>query len=161
MAAKIVDPTSLFAFRLNVAMAMEHDSLAMLQELEEAARSEKVKGMFAHHAEETRGQIERLETAFDRLELEVVAAESPTTKGLAEDGRTLVSVTSDDIRDVAVIGAALGTEHYELAAYLALVSGAEAMEEEEVRQLLVENLLQERHTGLELEVVLRTLLGDS
>ena len=160
MAAKIVDPTSLFAFRLNVAMAMEHDSLAMLEELEQAAQSDRVTGMFAHHAEETRGQIERLETAFDRLELEIVAAESPTTKGLAEDGRTLVSVTSDDVRDVAVLETALGTEHYELAAYLALVSGAETMGEE-VKQLLVENLLQERHTGLELEVVLRTLLGDS
>lgn len=43
---------------------MEHESLSMLGDLEEAAVTPEVKQMFSHHADETRHQIENLEQVF-------------------------------------------------------------------------------------------------
>ncbi|GAB2522789.1 ferritin-like domain-containing protein [Paramicrobacterium agarici] len=159
MAAKLVDTTSLFAFRLNVALAMEHDSLSMLDELEAAAESDEVRHMFAHHADETREQIENVQKVFTILDIEALTVTCPVTVGLAEDARTLIEASDERIRDLAALNAAAGTENYEVGAYRTLIAAADGMEENSVRNLLNANLDQERHTSDELDRKIRSLLA--
>ena len=144
------NPQELFEFRLGSALTMEHDSLDMLGELESAAQSKEIKQLFSHHAEETKQQIANLEKCFSTLGLDVNDSPSPTTKGLAKEGSSLVAKTDPALLDTVVLAAALGTEHYEISAYQTLVTSAEAMGAREVVTLLKENLQQEEHTSEEL-----------
>jgi len=144
-------PNDLFAYRLGMAMTMEHDSLDMLGTLEHAARSEKVKHLFSHHADETRHQIQNLEKVFSILGLEPSNEASPTTKGLAKEGESLLSKSDDTLHDDVALSAALGTEHFEISAYQTLIATADSLGLKEVVDLLSENLQQEQHTSEELK----------
>jgi ferritin-like metal-binding protein YciE len=144
------NPQELFEYRLGSALTMEHDSLEMLRELETAAQSAEIKQLFSHHADETEHQIANLERCFTTLGVEVNDSPSPTTKGLAKEGTSLIGKTDDMLKDTVALAAALGTEHYEIAAYQTLITTAEAMGAREVVQLLTENLDEEQHTSEEL-----------
>jgi ferritin-like metal-binding protein YciE len=146
------DPKELFEYRLGSALTMEHDSLDMLHELESAAQSDEIKHLFAHHAQETEHQIANLEKCFFTLGVDSNDSPSPTTKGLAKEGTSLIRKTDPALVDGVVLSAALGTEHYEISAYETLVTSAEAMGASEVVALLKENLQQEQHTSEELNV---------
>jgi ferritin-like metal-binding protein YciE len=150
-------PQELFEYRLGSALTMEHDSLDMLRELEAAAQSDEIKSMFAHHAEETEHQIANLEKAFSTLGVDVNDSPSPTTKGLAKEGTSLIRKTEPALIDNVVLSAALGTEHYEISAYQTLITSAEAMGATEVVGLLKENLEQEEHTSEELNAAAKKI----
>jgi len=144
------EPTDLFRYRLGSALTMEHDSLDMLGELEMAAQSQRVKQMFLHHAEETKEQIQNLERIFELLGFEKSDEASPTTKGLAKEGSSLIRKSDPQLIDEVALSAALGTEHYEISAYQTLIASAKAMGQQEVQALLERNLEQEQHTSEEL-----------
>lgn len=144
------NPRELFEYKLGVALTMEDDSLAMLTELEAAASSAEVKGLFSHHQEETRQQIANLERAFELLGKEPDRHPCATTKGLMKEGSSLLSKSSQPLQDTVALSAALGTEHHEISAYESLVVTAEAMGETQVCELLKQNLQQEKHTSEEL-----------
>jgi ferritin-like metal-binding protein YciE len=143
-------PQELFAYRLASAMTMENDSLQMLADLEQAASSEEVKEMFRHHAGETRQQIENLEEVARVLHLELSEEPSPTTKGLAKEGRALLHKADPALRDDVAVSVALGTEHHEIAVYQSLVATARTLQASQVVHLLSANLDQEQHTSEEL-----------
>jgi len=151
MFENLTTPTELFRFRLGCALEMEHDSLRMLGELEEAATSEDLKQQFSHHADETREQIERLNQAFLLLNLSPEDKSSPTTKGMEKQAEALLRKSDPALHDEVVISAALGTEHYEIATYRSLITAGEALGIAEVCELLRANLSQEEHTSRELE----------
>ena len=140
----------LFEYRLGSALTMEHDSLAMLGELEGAAQSAEIKHMFSHHAEETRQQIANLEEVFAVLGIEANDSPSPTTKGLAKEGTALIRKTDERLVDNVVLAAALGTEHYEISAYETLIASAEALGAPRIAELLTANMDQEKHTSEQL-----------
>lgn len=143
-------PQELFEYRIGSALSMEDDSLQMLGELEAAVRSPELKQMFRHHAGETRQQIENLQTVCSELGLSADLEPSQTTKGLAKEGTALLRKSSDALVDSVAIAAALGTEHYEIATYEALIAAAEGMGQMTVVDLLRANLEQEKHTSEEL-----------
>ena len=152
-------PSDLLQYQLRTAVTMENDSLAMLKELGTAARSAEVKKMFTHHAQETKEQIANLTKVFKLLELKQTTAASPTTKGLARQGEALIKRSDPKLRDTVVLSAALGTEHYEMAAYQALLVPVEAMGASDVAALLRSNLDQETHTSEELQKMLMKVAG--
>jgi ferritin-like metal-binding protein YciE len=150
-------PDELFEYRLGMAMTMEHDSLDMLRELEMAAQSDEVKHLFSHHAQETQQQIANLEQAFRLLNIEPNDAPSPTTKGLAKEGTSLIRKSDDALHDDVALSAALGTEHFEISTYQTLIVSADSIGAPEVARQLTENLEQEKHTSEELEQTAKKL----
>lgn len=152
-------PLDVVRFQLRTALTMEDDSLAMLGELAEAAESAEVRKMFTHHADETREQIENLHRVFELLELPRSTAASPTTKGLARQGAGLVRRSESAVRDAVVLSAALGTEHYEIAAYQALLVPVTRLGVPDASSLLQDNLDQETHTSEELHSMLQKVAG--
>lgn len=152
-------PADLLRFQLRTAMTMEEDSLAALGELEQAARSQDVKKMFRHHADETREQIENLRKVFRVLELPESTAASPSTKGIAKQAESLIARSSSELRDQVTLSAALGNEHYEISAYRSLIIATRAHGAADAVALLTDNLQQETHTSEELMSKLEELAG--
>ncbi|WP_402842972.1 ferritin-like domain-containing protein [Microbacterium sp. GXS0129] len=153
-------PDQLVHFQLRTALTMEHDSLAAVQELAGAARSADIKKLFRHHADETREQIENLGKVFEALELKQSTSPSPSTKGISKQAGSLIERSAPKLRDQVALSAALGNEHYEIAAYTSLIVPLTALGATEAVALLQENLDQETHTSEELLAALRKLTGE-
>ncbi|WP_375492449.1 ferritin-like domain-containing protein [uncultured Jatrophihabitans sp.] len=139
----LTTPEEIFSFKLGSALSMEHDTLAMLADLEQHAQRAELKTMFREHAEETRQQIANIEQCFALLGESVDDSPSPVTKGLAKEGTSTIKKTDDSIVDAVILAGALETEHYEIAVYETLVTNAEARGATEVATLLRQNLTQE------------------
>lgn len=152
-------PADLLRFKLRTAMTMEEDSLAALGELEQAARSQDVKKMFRHHADETKEQIENLRQVFRLLEFPESTAASPSTKGISKQARSLVERSAPALLDQVTLSAALGNEHYEISAYQSLILATRAQGAADAVALLTTNLDQETHTSEELMTKLQELIG--
>lgn len=150
-------PMELVRFQLRTARTMEDDSLAALGELASAAQSSDVRKLFRHHADETRGQIENLSRVFGLLEFPESTAASPSTKGISKQAQALISRSAPALRDQVTLSSALGNEHYEIAAYDALIIAVQSMGHTEAVALLQENLDQETHTSQELRDRLQSM----
>ncbi|GGH41810.1 YciE/YciF ferroxidase family protein [Microbacterium album] len=152
-------PEDLLRFQLRTAMTMEEDSLAALGELSEAAQSPDIKKLFRHHADETKEQIENLKKVFQLLEVPESTAASPSTKGISKQAESLIARSAPALRDQVTLSAALGNEHYEMAAYEGLILPVTAMGATEALKLLEANREQEVHTSEELSTRLKELVG--
>ncbi|WP_054011458.1 YciE/YciF ferroxidase family protein [Arthrobacter sp. ERGS1:01] len=137
-------PEEIFSYKLGSALTMEYDSLEMLGELETTAQRSELKTLFQEHAAETRQQIENLKKCFELLGEDVNDSPSPTTKGLAKEGKSSIAKTDDSLLDAVVLAGALETEHYETAVYETLITHADARGASEVVALLRANLDQEQ-----------------
>jgi ferritin-like metal-binding protein YciE len=136
-------PEEIFSFKLSSALTMEHDSLEMLGTLEATTPRPELKELFHVHAEETRQQIANLEQCFALLGEEISDSPSPTTKGLAKEGKASIAKTDASIVDAVLLAGGLETERYEMAVYETLITNAKARGAEEVAQLLQQNYDQE------------------
>ena len=155
--ANISDPQQLFEHKLGAALTMEQTVLEMLKTNESEAQDSKVKQQFAHHREETEGQIRNLEQVFSSLGGSAKKQPCPTIDGLKTEAEQMISMTSKELIDDVLVGGACETEHHEIAVYEGLITKAEAMGQEDVVALLQENLEQEQHTLRELQTAARGL----
>jgi len=147
----ITTPSELLHLQLRTALTMEDDSLAALAELAKAAKSQDIKKMFRHHADETREQIDNLHKVFDLLDLKMTSAPSPSTKGISKQAESLIMKSAPSLRDQVELASALGNEHYEIAAYQAIIIPVATMGASDALSLLKSNLDQETHTSEELK----------
>jgi ferritin-like metal-binding protein YciE len=152
-------PTELFHFQLRTALTMENDSLAALEELAKAAKSAEVKKLFRHHLGETKEQVANLRKAFDAVDLKASTAPSPSTKGISKQAASTLERSAPKLRDQVALSCALGNEHYEIAAYQALIVPAQTLGLSDVTALLQANLDQEVHTSEELRTTLQKILA--
>jgi ferritin-like metal-binding protein YciE len=149
--AEINDPRQLFQHKLGAALTMERTVLEMLEKNEQEAQDSTLKQQFAHHREETEGQIRNLEQAFSALGIDPQTQPCPAIDGLKTEGEQLISQTSGRLVDAVLVGGAAETEHHEIAVYEGLITKAEAMGEQDIVALLQENLEQEQHTLKEVQ----------
>jgi ferritin-like metal-binding protein YciE len=144
--AQISDPQKLFGHELGMALGAERKVLTTLRKLEKRAQRDELKQQFHHHLEETEGQIRNLEQALEAVGERVGAHDAESANGIAAEGEKLMEKVDDQLIDAVLLGAAAKTEHVEIAMYEGLITKAEAMGQEDVVSLLVENLEQEKHT---------------
>lgn len=135
----------LFVEELKDLYSAEHQITKTLPKLVEAATSADLKSAFEHHLKETEGQIERLDRAFEILDVSPKGKTCGGMKGILSEGAEMLKETSaGDIRDVALISAAQRVEHYEMAAYGAVRSYAEQLDRKEIAELLQDTLEEEK-----------------
>jgi ferritin-like metal-binding protein YciE len=144
--AKISEPTELFIHKLGATLTMEQTILDMLEELQEKANDPQLQKALQHHHQETQQQIGNLEKVFQALGAEPETESSPTIEGLEKEGKQMLKEVEDDLNDAVILSGVIETEHHEIAVYDGLIIQAEAMGEEDVRALLLENLEQEEAT---------------
>jgi ferritin-like metal-binding protein YciE len=123
----------------------EKQLLKALPKMAKAASSDKLRQAFEHHLEETRGQVERLEQVFERLEVPARAKRCEAMAGLIEEAQEMVDeIKTPEVLDAALITAAQKVEHYEIASYGSVHALAQASGREEVAQLLSQTLEEEK-----------------
>jgi ferritin-like metal-binding protein YciE len=129
-----------------------------LPKLAEAAQDAELSKGIKKHLEETRGQVKRLERAFEALGLQARAETCEAMKGLIEEGdEVLEKHEKGMLRDALIIAACQKVEHYEIATYGTLCQWAEVLELGDVKQLLGENLQEEEATDKKLSQVARSI----
>ncbi len=116
-----------------------------------AATSSDLKDAFQAHLQQTQGHIERLEQIFKLLGEKPARKTCKAMKGLIAEGDDLIKeYDPSSLLDAALIGSAQRVEHYEIAAYGTSRAYAEALDEDEVAELLQQTLDEEKETDLSL-----------
>src|SRR6202789_4189272 len=115
-----------------------------LPKLAKGAKSPKLEQLFAEHHQETKCQVERLKKVFAFLEEKPTGQHCNGMEGVIEEGKDALETDEEGASfDAGIIGAALRTEHYEIAGYEACISMATYLGMPKVVRLLTANLREE------------------
>jgi len=123
----------------------ERQILKALPKLAKASDNEELKHALMHHREETEGQVERLQKAFDALGKRARGRTCEAINGLIEEGDEIVEeFEQGPVRDAGILACAQAVEHYEMARYGTIVAWAKAVGADDVAKLMYETLGEEK-----------------
>jgi ferritin-like metal-binding protein YciE len=123
----------------------ERQILKALPKMVRAAENEQLKQALTHHREETQGQVERLQKAFEALGKRARGQTCEAVNGIIEEGEQVVEeFPSGAVRDAGIIANAQAVEHYEMARYGTIIAWAKGCGQEEVARLMAETLEEEK-----------------
>jgi ferritin-like metal-binding protein YciE len=117
-----------------------------IPKLAKKASNDQLRSALQEHLEETEQQVTRLEEAFEHLGESAKAKPCAGMRGIIEEGDEHVGedYDDDDLRDAVIIGAAQRVEHYEIAAYGTAIAHAKLLGHDDVVELLVQSLDEEK-----------------
>ena len=145
MAVQTVE--DLFVEELRDLYHAEKQLTRALPRMAKAASSEELRNALNQHLGETRGQIERLDQAFEMLDVAKRGKRCEAMEGLVEEGREMMEeVEEKAVLDVGLITAAQKIEHYEIAVYGTLATWAKQLGLQEDLRILLEILDEEKRT---------------
>jgi ferritin-like metal-binding protein YciE len=140
----------------------ENQLVKALPKLAKGANNAKLKDLFTAHLEETKGQVERLKEVFGHLEEKPTGEHCDGMEGIVEEGKNALEKDEEGASfDCGLIGAALRTEHYEIAAYQATISMAKTLGMQDVIDLLMENLNEEMAAAAKITEAAKPILLES
>ena len=126
----------------------EKQLIKAIPKMAKGAEDPELKSAFEQHLEETKGQAERIEQAFEALGEKARAKHCKGMEGCIEEGKEALEEDEEGAaHDVMIAGAALRVEHYEIAGYTAAIAMARTLGENEVVELLEQNLEEEQATA--------------
>ena len=122
----------------------ENQQVKAIGKLAKGAKSPELKQAFKEHQEETKGQVQRLREVFEHIGKKPTGKHCEGMEGVLKES---LEALEEDLEgasfDAGLIGAALRTEHYEVAGYHAAIAMAKAQGMSEIAALLKENLQEE------------------
>src|SRR5271154_6625120 len=122
----------------------ENQLVKALPKLAKGAKNSELKALFTAHLEETKGQVERLKQVFEKLEEKPTGQHCNGMEGVIEEGADALEKDEEGASfDSGIIGAALRTEHYEIAGYTATIAMAKTLKLSQIASLLTANLAEE------------------
>jgi ferritin-like metal-binding protein YciE len=122
----------------------ENQLVKALPKLAKGSKDSELKKLFTAHLEETKGQVERLKRVFQILEEKPTGEHCNGMEGVIEEGKDALEKDEEGASfDSGIIGAALRTEHYEIAGYTATIEMAKTLGLTDIQVLLTENLNEE------------------
>jgi ferritin-like metal-binding protein YciE len=133
----------------------EQHLVNVLKTMTAAATDSDLKDAFSEHREQTLTHVQRLEKAFELLGQEPMVKFSKGLQGLFDEGWQVIDETDEasSQRDVALIIAAQKVEHYEIACYGSMITLAQTLGRNDVAQLLMPTLDEEKQTDLRLTFI--------
>jgi len=127
----------------------ENQLVKALPKMAKGSTMEDLKELFTNHLEETRGQVERLKQVFEKLEQKATGEHCKGMEGLVDEGKEQLEKDDEGaLKDIAILGAALRVEHYEIAGYTAAIAIARQLGEDEIVTLLTETLREEERASV-------------
>jgi len=136
---------SLFEDELRDVYDAEKQILKALPKIIKATSNNELRNALSTHLEETRGQVERLEQAFESLDLKPKGKHCAGMAGILEEGSDLLEEDGDDaVLDAAFIAASQRVEHYEITAYGTLMAWAKLLGYRDAFSLLKANEQEEK-----------------
>jgi len=140
----------------------EKQLMKALPKMVKSARSAQLQRLLETHLMETEGQVERINQCLQLLGAAVRAKPCKGMAGLIEEGEEVMSESKkkgDAPADLALIGAALRVEHYEIAAYTSARNLALQLRQPTIVQLLTVSLGEEQNAGQLLDQVAQPLMS--
>ncbi len=140
----------------------ENQLVKALPKLAKGAGNTELKGLFTEHLEETKGQVERLKSVFQLLDEKPTGEHCKGMEGVIEEGADALEKDEEGASfDAGIVGAALRTEHYEIAGYTATIAMANTLNLTEVAKLLKQNLAEEENAAKKILSLGQTILAQS
>lgn len=150
----------LYVEELRDLYSAENQIVKALPKMAKAASSPELKAAFEQHLQETKGQVERLETIFRALGEKASGKTCKAMEGLVEEGEELIKEKPDaSVLDAGLISAAQRVEHYEMAGYGSVRTYAQTLGEKDAAQLLQQTLEEEGMTDKKLTQLAETLIN--
>ncbi len=132
-----------------------------LPKMARAAQSEELAAAFEKHAEETEGQIERLEEIFAMCDEPPRGKTCDAINGLLDEGKEVMSdFKNSPALDAGLLAAAQAVEHYEISRYGTLSAWAKKLGMREAVTLLEETLAEEKKTDQDLTKLATSIVND-
>jgi len=144
------DLRQLYIDELKDLYSAENQLVKALPKMAKAATSDELRQAFEEHLEQTKGQVQRLETIFEALDENPKGKKCAGMEGLVKEGSENISEYEEEVLDAALIGTAQRVEHYEMAGYGTVVAFAELLGEDEHVSLLQETLQEEKEADSKL-----------
>jgi ferritin-like metal-binding protein YciE len=138
----------------------EKKILAALPKMAKAANSDELREAFEKHAEETEGQISRLEQVFEIIEEKAAGKKCAAIEGIIEEGQEIAKeYKGSPALDAGLLAAAQAVEHYEISRYGTLRTWAQELGLDEAVDLLKETLEEEEATDEALTELAESLVN--
>lgn len=140
----------------------ENQLVKALPKLAKGARNNELRSLLSDHLEETKGQVERLKKVFTILDAAPTGEHCNGMEGIIEEGADALEKDEEGASfDSGIIGAALRTEHYEIAGYTATIAMARTLKMSDVVDLLKQNLDEEENAAKKVLAVGQAILTQS
>jgi ferritin-like metal-binding protein YciE len=138
----------------------ENQLLKALPKMAKAAAAPELRTAFEDHLEETRGQVERLERIFKKLDASPKGKKCKGMEGLIEEGKEVMGQDAEPaVLDAALIAAAQRVEHYEMAGYGCVRNYARLLGYDDAAELLQETLDEEGAADKKLTELAETVVN--
>jgi ferritin-like metal-binding protein YciE len=136
----------------------EQQLVKALPKMAKAANSDELRKAFEEHLEQTKGHVERLDRAFESLDVATRGKKCLGMEGLISEGKELLEAEMPEaVLDAGMIGAAQKVEHYEIAAYGTARRHAELLQLDDIVRLLEQTLDEEKQTDNRLTDIAETI----
>ncbi|MGA3398629.1 MAG: ferritin-like domain-containing protein [Acetobacteraceae bacterium] len=123
----------------------ERQILKALPKMANAAENEQLKQALMHHRDETQGQVERLQKAFEAVGKRARGQTCEAINGIIEEGEEVIEeFEAGAVRDAGIVANAQAVEHYEMARYGTIIAWAQGCGHNEVVKLMQETLEEEK-----------------
>ncbi len=123
----------------------ERQILKALPKMAKAARNTRLQQALMHHHEETQGQVERLQQAFEAMGKRARGQTCEAINGIIEEGEEVIEeFEAGPVRDAGIVANAQAVEHYEMARYGTIIAWARGCGQNEVVRLMGETLEEEK-----------------
>jgi ferritin-like metal-binding protein YciE len=123
----------------------EKQIVKALPDMVDKATNPLLKEGFEKHLGETKGHVERLEKAFELLDMRPKAVNCPAIDGIIEEaGEVAGDIDDKQVLDAALVASAQAVEHYEMTRYGTLVEWAIQLGRDDCAELFKQNLAEEK-----------------
>jgi ferritin-like metal-binding protein YciE len=140
----------------------ENQLVKALPKLAHGANNKSLAALFSTHLEETKSQVRRLQKVFEILDEKPTGEHCNGMEGVIEEGSDALEKDEQGASfDSGLIGAALRTEHYEIAGYTATIEMAKVLGLTDVVGLLTENLDEELNAAKKILAAGQPILKES
>lgn len=126
----------------------ENQQVKALPKVIKKISDDQLKANMAEHLDQTKSQVLRLREVFGHLGKKPTGKHCSGMEGCIDELTEAINEDEEGaLKDAGILGAALRTEHYEIAGYTAALAMAKALKETEVAKLLTEILREEQATA--------------
>jgi len=151
----------LYIDQLKDLYSAETQLVKALPKMAKAASNQDLRSAIEEHLEETKNQVQRLETIFQELDESPKGKKCKGMEGLIEEGAETIGEDGEpSVIDAGIIAAAQRVEHYEIAAYGCARTFAGRLGLDDQVNLLQETLDEEANADKKLTDLAESMINE-